>query len=76
MDYTKLEGGDLLQACGTDAAKWAAAFCQTVEKNEIVIDEGFMIAWFANAIMNTHDQLTGQGPVVLPDGSAIVGGQV
>ena len=75
-DYTKLKDPDLLKECGTDAAKWAKAFCQITEKNQCVIDEDLMIGWFANAIMNTHDQLTGRGPVVLPDGSAFVGGRV
>ena len=76
MDYTNMDGPALLTALGTDAAKWAAAFQQIVVDGKVEIDEGVMIAWFANAIMNTHDQLTGQGPVVLPDGSAVVVGTI
>ncbi len=70
-DYTKMTGGEVLEACGTDAAKWAAAFMQHRDKNgPDYVDESMMICWFANAIMNTHDIITGNGPVVLPDGSA------
>ena len=71
-DYTAMTGGDLLHACGTDAPKWAAAFMQHKEKHgPDYVDEGMMVCWFANAIMQTHDTLTGNGPVVLPDGSAV-----
>lgn len=39
---------------GTDAAKWAAAWAQTaiglVARGEPIIDEGWMIGWFANAM--------------------------
>ena len=50
-----------------DAQAWARWFC---EVNPGVLDEDIMLAWFANAMMAMHDHLTGQGPVVLPDGSA------
>ena len=74
-DYAKMSGPELLAELGTDAAKWAAAFQQTVlDPDDIEIDEGLMICWFANVIMNTHDILTGNGPVVLPDGSTFVVG--
>ncbi len=56
-DYTKLEGADFLHALGDDAAKWAEAFCQTFP--DAGIDEGTMIAWFANAIEHSHDIRTG-----------------
>ncbi len=76
-DYTAMDGPGLLQACGTDAAKWAAAFMQHKEKHgPDYVDEGMMICWFANAIMHTHDTITGNGPVVLPDGSAFCVGTV
>ncbi len=51
--------GDMLTYMGTDAAKWAeqwVAICQNHfdEKGhpypDHVIDEGWMISWFANAI--------------------------
>ncbi len=77
-DYTAMTGGELLDACGTDAAKWAAAFMQHKESsaNPNYVDESMMICWFANAIMHTHDTITGNGPVVLPDGSAVWVGTV
>ena len=76
-DYTTMNGPDLLAACGTDGHEWAKAFMQHVEKHGPgYVDEGQMIGWFANAIMNTHDTITGNGPVVLPDGSAVVLGAV
>ena len=84
-DYTAMTGGDLLQACGTDATKWAAAFMQHKEKHDRrvagwphpeYVDEDMMICWFANAIMHTHDTITGNGPVILPDGSAVCVGTV
>ncbi len=71
-DYTAMTGGERLDACGMDAAKWAAAFMQHKEKHgPDYVDEGMMIGWFANEIMHTHDTITGNGPVVLPDGSAV-----
>lgn len=50
-DFTEMNAPELLQVCGDDASKWAAAFCQTAAKLGIKnIDEGWMIGWFANAI--------------------------
>ncbi len=70
-DYTALEGPDLLAECGADATKWAAAFRQTALKlGYSDMDEGWLIGWFANAIMHSLDTVNGTGPVVLPDGSA------
>ena len=57
---------------GMDAAKWAAAFCETAKKHGHDLDEGWMIAWFANAIMVSHDITRGVRPTVLPDGSAFI----
>lgn len=55
-DYTKMEAGAMLQACGDDASKWAAAFCQYAKKlGHEGIDEGWMIGWFANAIEHGAD---------------------
>lgn len=69
-DYTAMEGGKLIAALGDDATKWAAAFCQHAERIGHVIDEGWMIGWFANAIECSHDLRTRSGSTVLPDGSA------
>jgi hypothetical protein len=56
-----------------DAMAWAKLFC---EKNpDCGLDEGVMVGWFANAMMAMHDHLTGQAPVVLPDGSAFFVGE-
>lgn len=58
MDYRKLDGPDLLHEMGQDASKWAAAFCQIHPArcpDGRTIDEGLMIAWFANAIMHALD---------------------
>ena len=49
-DYTKIESCKLAGVCGTDAFKWAEAFQQIVVDKGLVIDEGLMIGWFANAI--------------------------
>jgi hypothetical protein len=48
---------DLIKNQDTDAYKWATAFVQTIEEHKIVIDQGLMIGWFANAIMCMHDKL-------------------
>lgn len=71
-DYLEMDGPELHAACGADGAKWAAAFCQYAEKyNGAIIDEGFALSWFCNAMMAMHDHMRpGLAPVVLPDGSA------
>lgn len=56
-----------------DAQVWAKFFCA---QHPGVLDEGIMAAWFANAMMAMHDHLTGQSPVVLPDGSAFFVGTI
>ena len=46
-----------------DANAWAKFFMQTMQdKPNIVLDEGLMTAWFANAMMAMHDHLNG-GPI-------------
>lgn len=56
-DYTEMNGPDLLRALGTDASKWAAAFNQTAVKiGYHPMDEGWLIGWFANAIMAQYDE--------------------
>lgn len=51
-----------------DAHAWAKFFMECNPNSPLDFD--MMVAWFANAMMAMHDYLTGQGPVVLPDGSA------
>lgn len=70
-DYAAMESNDMVDACGADASKWAAAFCQIAKKHQgLDIDEGWMIGWFANAIEHSYDVRTGRSVTVLPDGSA------
>jgi len=40
-----------------DAKDWAEAFCAIVAKNHgIALDEGWIIGWFANALMRGFDE--------------------
>lgn len=56
MTYKEMDSPTLLQTCGDDASKWAAAFCEIArEKDGYEIDEGWMIGWFANAIERSSD---------------------
>lgn len=60
--YTAMRDGDLLDALGVDAQKWAAAFCQHARKlNGLSIDPEWATTWFANAMMAMHDH--GRGPI-------------
>ena len=56
------------------ASAWAKFFMES--NPDCGLDEGMMHGWFANAMMAMHDHLTGQGPVVLDDGSAFFVGTV
>lgn len=61
VDYTGLDGPAFLEALGTDAAKWAAAFRQiAIKLGYSDMDEGWLIGWFANAIMRQYDELQWQ----------------
>ena len=55
-----------------NAQAWAKFFIETTKNmdRDSFRDEGYMIGWFANAMMAMHDHLTGQGVTVLDDGSA------
>ena len=59
---------DLSIHTNPDAAAWAKFFVET--HPDTPHGEDVMTGWFANAMMAMHDHLTGQAPVVLPDGSA------
>jgi len=60
-----------------DARAWAKLFMETWHKiGRPEPSEEWMFIWFANAMMAMHDHLTGQGPVVLDDGSAFFVGTV
>lgn len=49
--YTDMSAGDMLKALGTDAQKWAEAFCGQFP--DVPQDAAF--GWFANAMMNMWD---------------------
>jgi hypothetical protein len=58
-----------------DARAWAAFFIKTFPNS--TVDEETMATWFANAMMAMHDSMRPDlAPVVLPDGSAFVIGEV
>lgn len=51
-----------------DAQAWAKFFCKTMQENPyIVLDESFMIGWFANAMMAMHDHLVYKGQPINGD---------
>ncbi len=60
IDYTKLDGPDLLYEMGMDGSKWAKAFCQL--NPDADVDESTMLGWFCNAIMHTLD--TERGTII------------
>lgn len=49
--YTDMNAGDMLQALGDDAMKWADAFCEKFPD----FDHEDAFGWFANAIENSWD---------------------
>lgn len=57
---TTESAGDLLQRLGIDGAKWAKEFRETaVRLGYSDMDEGWLIGWFANAIMAGFDHCKG-----------------
>jgi hypothetical protein len=63
-DTTALDDPSLLEHCRDDAQKWAQAFNQhAVKLGYQEMDEGWLIAWFANAIESSHDLRTNRGPL-------------
>lgn len=43
-----------------DARDWAQAFCKIAKEQGHDIDEGWMVTWFANALMRGHDEAMGR----------------
>ena len=39
-----------------DALDWAKAFCKIAGEKGLQIDEGWMVSWFANALMRGYDE--------------------
>jgi hypothetical protein len=60
-DYKALDGGEFLEALGTDGPKWAEAFRQI--NPDCNVDDGTMLGWFCNAIMAGHDAACGNPPM-------------
>jgi hypothetical protein len=59
-----MNGHETLEHCGMDASKWASEFRKTaIALGYSDMDEGWLIGWFANAIMNTHDIVLNVGPL-------------
>jgi hypothetical protein len=67
-----MQDGDLLDYMGMDAARWAEEFCKIARDKGHHLDEGWMLSWFANAIMTGYDRGRGIKPTILPDGSAFI----
>ena len=44
-----------------DARDWAAEFCRIAKTHGQEIDESWMVAWFANALMRGYDQGKSEG---------------
>ena len=55
-DYTEMNGGELINTIGTDAAKWAEAFCQHLDRFGRRIEPDWLLGWFANAMCAARDQ--------------------
>ena len=52
-DYTKMDGPELIHACGQDATKWTEALCQ--KHPHLRPDADLLFGWFANAIVHSLD---------------------
>ena len=56
IDYTQMTSNGVIAYCGQDASRWAKAFCQHALKYQgVTLNEGWVIGWFANAIMGALD---------------------
>lgn len=51
-DYANMTGPQLYKHCGSDARRWAEAFCQIAKPR---IDVDTMQSWFSNAMMAMYD---------------------
>lgn len=51
-----MSSGELLSWMGTDAARWAEAFAMHAKIVDDPSDQGWLIGWFANAVMAGHDE--------------------
>jgi hypothetical protein len=46
-----------------DARDWARAFCKIAKDKGHDLDEGWMISWFANALMRGYDEARSRASV-------------
>jgi hypothetical protein len=69
-----MNDAEALEYMGIDGKKWAEEFCKIARDKGHDLDEGWMIGWFANAIMAGYDKGRGISPIILPDGSAFIVG--
>ena len=63
-DEEWLDPEELVKKQSTDAHRWAQSFMSMISKRHFTkeeIDEGLMIAWFANAIETTKDSMRNHG---------------
>lgn len=85
-NYVAMTGGEMYQACGDDASKWAEAFCQIASSDNPMgnamrafpntdRDElhSSMMSWFANAMMAQVDFQNGKQPVLCGDPCSMAG---
>lgn len=50
-NYAAMTSSDMYKALGSDAMKWAEAFCQF----NVGMDREMMTTWFSNAMMAMYD---------------------
>lgn len=56
---SKIDPFELVKTQSRDSMKWAESFsgvCEEFTKDEI-LDEGYMVGWFANSMMAMYDSL-------------------
>lgn len=52
----RIDVEELVRSKNYDAMKWAKGFIQTIKEIDMIeLDEGLMVGWFSNIIMNAYD---------------------
>ena len=75
IDYAAMTDPELLTALGDNGMAWAEAFCQIKKTRSWTldeIDEGLMVAWFANAIEAATDVRQARAEAALRGGATPV----
>ncbi len=60
METEAVNVEELVKTQNRDAGKWAQAFIETCQKNDTKAmheDFGYVVGWFANAMMAMHDSI-------------------